>query len=437
MWERYAIRLEWRSSSEAPATLFGMARRGRNGIVVGVVAVLILAAAVYGPVALLAPLPATAGEVAVPEAATTGAPPTLPAVGSSGVTLTADAEPLSAGSADPIPMAAAAKLVTALVVLDARPLESGRAGPPITVTPADYATYAQYRDEGTRTVPVATGDSWSERDSLQAMLIASSNNHAEMLARWAFGSDDGFLDAADAWLAANGLASTVLADPTGLSAESVSTGRDLARVAALAMADPLLSEMLTTSSVTTLRGTTFENTIAYRSTEGIIGLSRSYTDEAGVCLVFAYDVAIGDGTTTVYGAVLGEPGYDELGADIDALLASLPDSLVERELLTAGTSYGVYETPWGATADAVAVETATGAGWAAAPAASIEVTLDPVITARRGSTVGSAVVPGIAGERTVALELATGIGDPGPLWRLANPGWVVPAFFGQFSSAGP
>ena len=411
--------------------------RERNRILTGAVALLILALAVYGPVALLAPLPTTRA-VALPGAGTTSVstPPVLPAAGSSGVTIAADQESIAGGSETPVPMAAAAKIVTALVVLDAHPLGAGRSGPAIPVTTEDYASYVRYSAEGTRAIRVVAGDTWSERETLDAMLIASSNNHAEMLARWAFGTLDGYLTAADKWLAKNHLDSIQVTDTTGLSPDSMGTGADLARLAALAMADPFLSDAVALDSSSTIRGVQFENTIRYRPEDSVVGISRSYTDEAGVCLLFAVPVAVDGGDpVTVYGAFLGEPSYDDLAADMDSFLDGLPAAVERYELIPAGTAVARYTTPWGTKADAVTIDAIPAVGWGDAAAPTTKVDTDELDTARSGAIVGTVTVTA-GGTGASALKLSAAIRDPGPLWRLGNPGVVVPAFVRWAGSGG-
>lgn len=403
-------------------------RRERNRVLVALVAVLIVALAAYGPMALLAPLPATPPTLLSVQAAGGGGPgPALPAGGSSALTLAVDAQPISAGGAEPRPMAATAKVVTALLVLAEYPLEEGRSGPSITVTRDDYDSFARYTAQGVRAVRVTEGDSWTQREALLAMLIASSNNHAELVARWAFGSVENYVDAANAWLDEQGFADTTVADATGLSPESTSTAADLARLAALASADPFLAEAVTLEASTTVRGVAFDNTIRYRPADGVLGLSRSYTDDAGVCLLFSVDVEVGDATVPVYGAILGSPSYDQLSEDMDALLASLPAALRSGESVPAGTAVARYDTPWGQSVDAVTEAAIPTTGWASATTELAPAEVDPVVTAGRGSRVGTSPMPGVDGG--VAVVLAEAIRDPGPLWRLASPGVVIPRFW--------
>ncbi|MET0590576.1 MAG: hypothetical protein ABWZ77_05315 [Naasia sp.] len=411
-----------------------MATRERNRVLVGLVAVLILAGAVYGPVALLAPLPAATATATTPEGGGSDSPaPALPTTGSSAVTLGSDATPIMAGSTTPVPMAAATKLVTALVVLDAFPVPASDSGPTIVATNEDFLSFVNYQAEGVRAVRVLAGDQWSEREALQAMVVASSNNHAEMLARWAFGSTDAYLTAASAWLERNGLTGISVADTTGLDPASVGTGGDLARLAALVRADPLLAELTESPRDTSLHGSPVENTIGYRASSGVKTLSRSYTDEAGVCVVFAYPVDVGGTAVTVYGALLGEPSYDQLDADLDALLAGLPGAITAQDAVPAGSVWGRYTTEWGDSVDAVAAEPLSVVDWAGTAVQGAEVTLDPLTTARPGLRVGTLSVPTRDGDQQVALVLDGRLSDPGPLWRLTNPGVVVPAFIGMVS----
>ncbi|MCU1569692.1 MAG: hypothetical protein JWR33_433 [Naasia sp.] len=403
--------------------------RERNRVLVATVAVLLVGAAVYTPAALLAPLPRVAAapvEVRPPTAGDASAP-ALPDAGASGITLSALADPIPGGSADAVPIAAAAKLVTALVVLDARPVEQGRSGPSVPVTAEDYASYARYSAEGTRAVRVVAGDTWTEREALHALLIASSNNHAEMLARWAFGSLDAYVAAANAWLHEHGLTHTVVTDSTGLSADSVGTGADLARLAALAMTDPFVAEAVPLDAATTTRGTDFDSTIQYRPGDGITGISRSYTDEAGVCLLFSIATTAGADDVPLYGAILGEPSYADLDADVDALLASIEGSVARLDVLSAGTPVARYTSAWGGVADAVTVAPVTEIGWARAAAGAPTPAVDtvPIATARKGAAVGTA---SLSPQLSTALVLDRALTDPGPLWRLGHPGVVIPQF---------
>ncbi|PJJ63530.1 D-alanyl-D-alanine carboxypeptidase family protein [Compostimonas suwonensis] len=405
-------------------------RAGRTiGIIIGTLA--ILAVGVYGPATLLGPLPAVSATPITPPASQTQlSPPVMPAEGASAVTLTAggtDAAPLAvAGVPDAVPIASIAKIVTALVVLDAKPVEPGRTGPAITITNDDYQSYIGYSADDARAVIVFAGEVWTEREMLQAMLLGSSNNHADSLARWAYGSVDGFLEAANAWLTKNGLTTIHLADATGLSEQSVGTASDLARLAALAMGDPTIAEILAnpTSALVNNRGV--ENTTAYLDDQGITGISRSYTDAAGVCFLFAATVPTQTASLTFYGAFVREPDYDTLTSDLEALMASATAGISDVAVVEEGTPYVTFTALWGDTASGVASLSKVEPSWTTKELTA-SVTTEEFSTGVTGRKVGRVSFETGDGEFSVPLELDRAIRDPGPGWRLLNPIPVIGA----------
>lgn len=400
----------------------------RNRVLVVSITLLILAAGAYFPAVLLAPLPTVSHEIvrtATAESEAMG--PALPTEGASAVALDAGSIPVAAGDSSPVPMAAIAKVITALVVLAEHPLQPGRSGPNIPVTDEDYQSYLTYSSEGTRAIQVVPGDTWTEREALHAMLIASSNNHAEMLARWSFGSLDGYLDAAADWLRNHGLTDISVADATGLDPATVGTASDLARLAAIGMADPFIAQAVGLDGSSTTRGTEFENTIGYRPGDGITGISRSYTDQAGVCLLFAVTMDVGGVQTPVYGAFVSEPSFDQLEADMDEFLESAASRLKNYPVIEAGTVVAKFTAPWGATATGLAKDSITAVGWGAGTA-DAKIRLTDFTTARPGQKVGTATVSFTEGEESTPVLLEGAITEPGPIWRMLHPGIMLPSF---------
>ncbi|MBB5641544.1 D-alanyl-D-alanine carboxypeptidase family protein [Cryobacterium roopkundense] len=403
------------------------------GVLLGTVA--ILAVGVYGPATLLGPLPAATVTLLPPPAAEANvSPPALPVAGTSAVAAltvndsgtieapTAALPPIATGgSAEPLPLASIAKVITALVVLDAKPLAAGEAGPAVTLTTADYQGYLDYTANGARAVTVFQGEVWSEQELLQAMLLGSSNNHADTIARWAFGSVDAYVTAANTWLTKQGFEDTSVADATGLDDASVGTGADLATVAGLAAGSPVISEILENpaSALAGRRGV--DNTTAYLPEEGITGISRSYTDAAGVCFLFTARIVDGDQTFAFSGAIVGEPDYDTLDADLLALMASARDGVGDLPVLKQGDKYVRFDTAWGPSAAGVVGVSKTRYAWQAATPTEPDITLDPVVSGREGKVVGRIAVTGTAGEASSALELDSTISAPGPGWRLTHP----------------
>ena len=399
------------------------------GVTVG--ALVILAVGVYGPATLLGPLPTVNATLLTPAAAANPSPPVLPAAGASAVaTLSASTSrasdaaahgPLAVGgTADPLPMASVAKIVTALVVLDAKPLDLGSAGPTLAISAADYQDYIDYSASFARTVVVFPGESWTERELLQALILGSSNNHADTLARWAYGSVPAYLEAANAWLDRNGLSGTHLADATGLDSATAGTATDLARLAGIAAANPVIAEIIATpaSALADRRGV--DNTTAYLPELGITGISRSYTDAAGVCFLFTAEVETGESTFTFAGAFVGEPDYDTLTADLTALMKSAAAGVAELPVLAKGDAYARFEAPWGDTASGVVRVAKTRVAWqAATPDATVK--LDSFSTGRTGKLVGRVSSDATGETVSSPLVLDRAISDPGLGWRLLHP----------------
>ena len=421
------------------------------GILVGTV--VILAVGVYGPATLLGPLPAvTATKVVPDDSVTAPTPPTLSTNGASAIAVltattstasgttstgtdstgTAVPPPIaSAGSTAALPMASIAKVVTALVVLDAKPIVAGESGPIVTLTTADFQSYLDYDKAGARSVAVFAGEQWTELELLQALLLGSSNNHADSVARWAFGSVDAYLVAANSWLAENGLTGTAVVDATGLHDASAGTATDLAHLAGLAATDPVVSAMLASpaSALANRRGV--ENTTSYLPEEGITGISRSYTDAAGVCFLFTAEVSDGASSFTFSGAYLGEPTYDALTADLTALMASARAGVGALPVLAAGDAYATFESAWGDEASAVVGVSRTRYAWQAATPEAATVTLKDFATARTGANVGQVRLTVAGEELSAALKLNEGIADPGPGWRLLHPIVMITALIEQ------
>ncbi|RWZ61179.1 hypothetical protein ELQ92_09100 [Labedella populi] len=401
------------------------------GVTAGTLA--ILAVGLYGPATLLGPLPEARATHLEP-AAPAGSPPVLPETGASAVTERPEDSPISvAGDTAPVPMAAATKVITALVVLDARPLSADEEGAVVPITSNDFLTYRDYRAAGARTVTVYTDDAWSERGMLQALLLGSSNNHADTLARWAFGSLEEYLVAARSWLDGNGLDGITVADATGLSAESVGTAEDLAAVAALALADPAVASVLA-SEVTGLpsrRG--IENTTTYLPELGVTGISRSYTDAAGICLLFRLSVDVGEETYELYGAILRQPDWDALETAVTALAEQASTAVVEAPLVAEGTPLVRYDTEWGPTVTASVGASVTSPRWVSS-APTIETTLDPLVTGGSGRIVGSAEITAGGRTTTAPVKLDERLEDPGVLWRITHPVPVIRAFVEDLQS---
>lgn len=383
----------------------------------------VLAAGTYLPVTLLAPL-SPIEPVPVAAASLPAAPPTLPfpAFGASGLGAVGfDGVLAASGPTTALPIASLTKVVTALVVLDARPLAADEAGPALALDATDVGFYRSQLADGGSVVAVTDGLVLSERAVLSTMLLASANNLADSIARWAFGDADGYRAAVAAWIAGHGLRSTTIVEPSGVSPANTSTVADLVELARTAVADPVIRQMVATASLEVEGLGRIDNRNTLLGIDGIDGIKTGTLDEAGSCLLFSQTLQVGSETVTVLGVVLGGPDHDTVDAVVRGLLAQADSGFAPVTLATAGEPFAEYSSVWGDSAHAVAAQTVTTVRWSGTEVTERS-TADPIRLADVGSEVGSVEFTVGSTTLSVPLVLDATIDDPGPGWRIVNPG---------------
>jgi serine-type D-Ala-D-Ala endopeptidase (penicillin-binding protein 7) len=190
----------------------------------------------------------------------------------------------------PTPIASVTKLMTAMVVLDAKLNLNEEVS--ITEMDVDYLKGTSSR------LPVGT--IMTREDLLNLALIASENRAASALATNYPGGKQRFIMDMNAKAASLGMMNTHFEDSTGLTSNNVSTAMDLAKMVHAAYQYPLIRQITTTSDydLNTHRRQPlhFHNTNALvrESTHSSweIGLSKTgYISEAGRCLVMQATIA--------------------------------------------------------------------------------------------------------------------------------------------------
>jgi len=325
------------------------------------------------------------------------------------------------GSEDALPMASITKIVTALVVLQEHPLGAGERGPEVAMTAADVGYYDAYRKQNGKVVPVRAGQVFTQRELLDLMLIESANNYATSLAVWAFGSEDAYVQAARDWVAAHGLPSLTIVDATGLSDRNRGTASDLVELGRLALADPLVREIVGTSSLTMHDVGLVENSNELLGSHGVTGIKTGTLDSFGANLLFSADYTIGSTPVTVIGVVLGGTDHPSLDQAIEALLGTVQAGFHELDVSDVGEDFASYRTLWGQESHAEAGAEALLLTWGDSPVA-VEVSVEPVRLGDTGTHVGQVVFTSGPHSVTVPLVLSDPLTDPGPGWRLTHPG---------------
>jgi D-alanyl-D-alanine carboxypeptidase (penicillin-binding protein 5/6) len=369
------------------------------------------------------PLPATAAAPIVPASERLGLAPALswPTAGEAALYLEGAGAIGTSGGETPAPMASTAKMMTALVVLEDRPLALAQPGPVITVTQADVATYRTGLNQGASVLPVQAGEQLSEYQLLQGLLLPSASNYADLLARWDLGDVSTFVNRMNTRAAVLGMSATHYADVSGFSPLSVSIPSDLVTLARTAMRQPVLAEIVAQPQATLPVAGVVHNLDALLGQGGVVGVKTGHTDESGGCFVVAADLTIDGVSTRIYGAVMGQPNaLAGAFSATSALLRGLGPALHLRSVVRRNDVVARYGTPWGEAGAIVADESIA---WVLLDGTSVlrRVTIDELpSTLPAGSRVGTLFIEAGAHRADVPLVTGTAIHGPDAGWRLSR-----------------
>jgi D-alanyl-D-alanine carboxypeptidase (penicillin-binding protein 5/6) len=228
----------------------------------------------------------------------------------------------------PQPTASMAKVITALAIMEKQPLKVGQTGPTYTVTAEDVANYRAYVARGGSVVPVHEGMTMTQYQAMQAMLIPSANNIADLLVERIFGSTEAYASYVQDMLHRMGLRQTMIADASGFDPDTVSTPSELVIIGIAALKDPVIAEITAQPQAEITGIGTVINTNELLGTGGVIGIKTGTTDQAGDCLLFAARYITKDGhNTTIVGVIMGDTDVASLFDDSQKLLVSVKQGL--------------------------------------------------------------------------------------------------------------
>ncbi len=408
-------------------------RRKRNRIIaLIVVGVIVAAIATYVPLTLTAPVGAAAATTHRPDAVA-GAPAKLDLSndGQSAISVSGADEYLGSGASGILastggdgaaPMASISKLITAMVILNAKPLTASSPGPSITFSKADHALYDKYYVLGATIAAMPTGSSMSEHDAIETMLVVSACNYSEAMVDWAFGSTAGFVGAAKKWLAANGMTHTTMVESTGIDPRNTSTPSDLITLGKLAMANPVVAGIVAKKGLDIPFLTGMPSTNTLLGTDGVNGIKTGTLEDSGSDLLYSasFFVTGVDKALTVVGVVLGGASRDSVNGDVTRLIDSLKAGFHQVPVAEDGQAVGTYSTPWGASATMVLANSASVSTYSNTPITST-MTTSTLKTGADGEKVGSVTWKAGTSTVTVPVILKGSITPPTAWWRLTHP----------------
>jgi D-alanyl-D-alanine carboxypeptidase (penicillin-binding protein 5/6) len=325
----------------------------------------------------------------------------------------------------PVPVAGLAELLAAYVVLSDHRLAPGDDGPVIPVAADALAAYQAGQASQESEVPVAAGESLTELEALEGLLVDSGADMATVLADWDAGSVSAFVAKMNAAASRLGLTSTHITDPTGVDPATTSTAEDLVRLGEAALSIPVLRQIVSLAQASVPMTSVVYNPNFDLGVDGIIGIKTGSDSSAQGCYLFAAQQDIGGSDVTVVGAVLGQPG-GALGPNTsavdagDTLVRSVFFSLHSFTLFAPGQKVADLDAAWGSTAPVTVAQPVSAIGWPGlvVTLAVRHPSLDGPLP--NGAAVGTlrAGVGGSSGH--VALRTATPLSGPGVWWRLTR-----------------
>jgi serine-type D-Ala-D-Ala carboxypeptidase (penicillin-binding protein 5/6) len=343
------------------------ARRRRRVLTWGTA--LIVAALVAGAITLwVRPLPQptlTTQDVHLPGVAPTFA---WPSSGEAAATVVGVGAVGQVHGTKSVPVAGLAELLAAYVVLSDHRLASGDDGPSIPVTADALAAYQSGEASQESEVPVEAGESLTELQALEGLLVDSGADMATVLADWDAGSVGAFVAKMNAAASKLGLVSTHITDPSGVDPATTSTAEDLVRLGEASLSIPVLRQIVSLPQASVPMSAVAYNPNFDLGQDGIIGIKTGSDSSAQGCYLVAAQQTIDGKAVTVVGAVLGQPGGslgpNAAGVDAgDVLVRSVFAALHSFTIFAPGQHVAQVTAAWGSTAPVTVAKPVDVIGW--------------------------------------------------------------------------
>lgn len=323
----------------------------------------------------------------------------------------------------PIPIASVAKIMTAYLVLKAHPLKPGEDGPSLKMTARDVADYEFGVKNNYSVLKVALGESLTERQLMQGLMLPSGNNIANTLGRWVAGSDEAFVAKMNDSAKSLGMTNTNYADASGADDATVSNAVDQIKIAQAAMQDPAFREIIAMpQAILPVAGKVF-NVNSMLGKHGIVGIKTGSGVKAKGNFVSAAPVVNGSEKHYIIGAVLGsEKRNQNLQSALEANVKILDEARPQFKLYSLtppADGFGKITTPWGSQSDLKASQPIQIFGY---PGMKVPYSIKPRAINKYpiapGTDVATLTIQTGKNAQTVSLRNTGQIDSPGLLWRV-------------------
>ncbi|MEN2420650.1 D-alanyl-D-alanine carboxypeptidase [Streptomyces rimosus] len=287
------------------------------------------------------------------------------------------------GQQRPVPTASVAKVMTAYLVLKGHPLKAGEQGPKITVD-AQAAKEAEAAEQSR--VPVRVGQTFTEFQMLQMVLIPSGNNIARQLARWDAGTEAAFVGKMNAEAKALGMTDTTYTGASGFEASTKSTAVDQLRLAEAVMGNEVIRKIVAmpNAEVPGLpERLENNNSPLLVKGAGVLGVKTGSSSPAGGALMWAARRTVDGKQRMIVGVTMDQhfKGLDpnaqnSLALVLDksyAMIRAVQDALTSAIVVEKGDVVGHVDDGLGGRTPVVATQRLSAIGW---PGMEAKFTLD-------------------------------------------------------------
>jgi D-alanyl-D-alanine carboxypeptidase (penicillin-binding protein 5/6) len=315
----------------------------------------------------------------------------------------------------PRPIASVAKTITALAILQKKPLATGAQGPLITLSADDAARFDYYYSLGGSVTRVQAGEQLSEYQAIEAMMLPSANNLADTMAIWAFGSIDNYTAYANKMVKSMGMTNTTVKDAGGFTDGTTGTASDLVKLGLAVIGNQALASIVSQPTASLPVAGTITNRNWLLGQDGVIGIKTGNTVAAGGCYLFAAQRQIDGQTIRLAGAILGDTDLDTAIGHADTLIKASDAGFKQLTIAHKGQAAAKYQTAWGSSSTAVASKDLTMLAWQGQPIKLSDQLHSMTAGAAAGQSVGS--LQAQAGDMQTNSNLALAAPLPGPSWH--------------------
>ncbi|MFI8521404.1 serine hydrolase [Streptomyces sp. NPDC085481] len=324
------------------------------------------------------------------------------------------------GPQKPAPIASVAKTMTAYVIMRDHTIKGTQKGPEIEV---DKTAGEQAKAKDESTAPIKEGETYTQKELLQLLMIPSGNNVARLLARWDAGSEAAFVEKMNAAAKQLGMTDSTYTDPSGLQSTTVSTPLDQLKLAKAVMQYDVFREIVDMPNVTIdgIPGQ-IENNNKILLKPGVSGIKTGSSTPAGGNLLWSANTVVDGKKQRILGIVMGAKDADQLWQKLDLAIANsltiiqqAQKDVTSAAVVRKGQVVGYVDDGLGGRTPVVATKELRAVGW---PGLKVDLELTDggkavPHTGRTGDVVGQISIGTGNGKVSAPVALQKDLAEPG------------------------